>query len=63
MRNISLSQFLVVGFVCFLLFGDYGVIKKKVNKFIGKLIRLYKKTRKKGLEPLTFGFGNHCSTN
>lgn len=56
MRNISLSQFLVVGFICFLLFGDYGVIKKKVNKFIEKLIQSYKKNKKKRIWTFDFRF-------
>lgn len=56
MRNISFGQFLVVSFICFLLFGDYGTIKKKVNKFVEKLLQLRKKNKKKRIWTLDFWF-------
>jgi hypothetical protein len=41
------------------------MLKKKQKPFSKMLttILMRKKTGKKGLEPLPFGFGNRCSTN
>jgi Sec-independent protein translocase protein TatA len=49
MRTISIGQILVLTFICFLLFGDFNNLKKKV-KTILKQIKAYFETsnRKKG---------------
>ena len=49
MRNIGLGQFLVLLLLCFLLFGDFFSLKKKLIK-IGKQLNTYllKNDRKKG---------------
>jgi hypothetical protein len=39
------------------------VIFQKLNNFFGVLKDQKKKPGKKGVEPMPFGFGNHCSTN
>lgn len=49
MRNISFGQILILLFLCFLLFGDFVNIKKKLLVFIKKLVKLFsKENRKKG---------------
>ena len=48
MRNISVGQILVLLFLCFLLFGDFVSIKKKLTEFIKKSLNFFlKKNRKK----------------
>lgn len=49
MRNIGLGQFLVLLLLCFLLFGDFFSLKKKLIE-IGKQLNTYllKNDRKKG---------------
>ena len=45
MRNISLGQITILLLFCFLMFGDFFSLKKKLNRFV-QLNR--KKYRKKG---------------
>lgn len=47
MRNISFSQILILILICFLLFGDFMYVKKKLIKYYIKL----KKQEKKDLNP------------
>ena len=50
MRNIGLGQVLVLLLLCFLLFGDFSRLKKKlieINKFLNRYF-LKKRSRKKG---------------
>ena len=64
MRNTSLGQIIILIILGFFLFSDFSKIKnylKIINKNYNTFIN--KKTGKKGVEPLTFGFGNQCSTN
>ena len=64
MRPLTFYQLVLVSFVCFFLFVDSKHIKRKTQDI--KVILFgskKKKTEKIGLEPITFGFGNHCSTN
>jgi hypothetical protein len=64
MRNIKFKQILILILIIFFFFGDFSNLKKTIKIFLKKLIiLLIKKTGKKGLEPLSFGFGNRCSTN
>ena len=66
MRNISISQLVAVIFIGILLFSDFSKIVNYFRDFI-KNNKIYKNLKKKvnsgkkGFEPLTFGFGNHCS--
>nr|QYJ09262.1 Sec-independent protein translocase component tatA/E [Pleurosigma sp. mgcode 4] len=49
MRNISFGQILILLFLCFLLFGDFISLKKKLLVVIKKFIKLIsKENRKKG---------------
>ena len=49
MRNISFGQILVLLLICFLLFGDYVNVKKKLTGFVKKSLNFFfKKNRKKG---------------
>jgi hypothetical protein len=64
MRNVGFGQLVVLLLLCFLLFGDFTRIKEKVLEVSHTFkIAYLKMTGKKGVEPLTFGFGNHCSTS
>ena len=62
------NQFIVIFLVGVLLFTDFSKILKTLRNFI-KNNEIYKTIKKKinsgkkGFEPLTFGFGNHRSTN
>lgn len=50
MRNISLGQILILLLLCFLLFGDFVMFKKKLINLIKKLLSFFfkSKNRKKG---------------
>lgn len=49
MRNISFGQILVLVLVCFLLFGDFMVVKKKIKSFIKNSLNFFfEKDKKKG---------------
>jgi Sec-independent protein translocase protein TatA len=49
MRNISFGQILVLLLICFLLFGDFVSVKKKLIGFVKKSVGFFfKKNRKKG---------------
>jgi hypothetical protein len=47
MRNVSFYQFLILLFVCFLLFGDFFSIKKKLISFYNYSIKQKKNLPKK----------------
>ncbi len=65
MGRFSVSQLIIFVLFCVLVFGDVPKMISNLKVFLKKrkFISIKKKTGKKGLEPLTFGFGNHCSTN
>ena len=48
MRNFGLKQILVLIFIFLFLFGDFSVMKKKLNEFYIKIVGFLKKNRKKG---------------
>ena len=49
MRNISFGQILILILICFLLFGDFVSVKKKLSAFVkNSLDFFFKKYRKKG---------------
>jgi hypothetical protein len=49
MRNIGFGQFLVLLLLCFLLFGDFAGLKKKLIDFTKLTISFFSKnSRKKG---------------
>ena len=49
MRNISFGQILILLILCFLLFGDFVNLKKKLVVIVKKCISfIEKKNRKKG---------------
>lgn len=68
--KINFLKIISLLLICLFFFGDFFLLKKnllkwltKLNNFTGFLINNYlHKTRKKGIEPLTFGFGNQYST-
>ena len=65
MTTFSLGQIIIIILLTFLIFGDVSKIKRKIKNYTKKKIKMYKtskSTGKKGFEPMTFGFGNHCST-
>lgn len=59
--NISFGQILIILILGVLFFGDLSHLTKNLNLAIKKLKK--RKSGKKGFEPMTFGFGNRCSTN
>lgn len=62
--NISFAQILILLTLAFLFFGDISSLKKKSERNKEKIKKIkIEITEEKGLEPLTFGFGNHYSTN
>ena len=62
MGTLNFLQILIAVLLIMLLFGDVKSLKFFFfSKFL-KPSKKYKKTGKKGIEPLSFGFGNHCST-
>ena len=66
MGNFSLGQLIILILLILLAFGDFSKLTKSLKHFLNKhqfINTEKKKTGKKGVEPLTFGFGNHCSTN
>lgn len=65
MGNFSFGQLLILFLLVLLMFGDFSKILTNIKRiFTTRKSRVTKKkTGKKGVEPLTFGFGNHCSTN
>ena len=64
MKTINIKQLLFLIIVLFLFFGDFFLLKKKFKNFLHYFNNfIFKKSRKKGLEPLTFGFGNQSSSN
>ena len=49
MRNVSFGQILILLLICFLLFGDFNSLKKKLVNTFKKGFNLFEKTnRKKG---------------
>lgn len=48
MRNISFGQILVLLLICFLLFGDFVNVKKKLTVLIKKSLNIFLRNRKKG---------------
>ena len=62
MGTIGFGQVIVISLLMLLVFGDVTKLSEKIKSGFSNT-RHEKKTGKKGVEPLTFGFGNHCSTN
>ena len=51
MRNISIGQIIVLLIICFLLFGDFQLLKRKSKYFLTKFNKFFKKQEKKDLNP------------
>lgn len=64
MKNFNVKQFIFIIFIFIFLFCDLFYFKKKFKILLTYFNNIiFKMSRKKGLEPLTLGFGNQCSTN
>jgi hypothetical protein len=65
MNSLTIKYFLSKALAFLIILSDFYTLKNKIAAVYSsaKTFLAQKKTGKRGVEPLTFGFGNHCSTN